>query len=172
MEQVENSELLQLEQLPPEILHHIATFLSSEDICNLRLVSTFFLSVCDSEPIWFWFCKHQYGISLIESVSYRIYYQKFLSKYGKLIGLWQRQNVKFYSDLVCIRLDTVDKTIKFENLLPKKDVFENLTRKLFLTISIDSSAEILSTIDDAQAGKMRAKAELQRRIFEDFKTLC
>ena len=166
MEQLEDSVLLQLDQLPPEILHHVATFLSPEDICNLRITSHFFLNVCDSEAIWCWFCKHQYGLSWskTDSVSQRIYYQNFLYKYGKLIGLWQRQNVKYYSDLVCVSLDKGDKTIKIEHLMPKPDVFENVTRKLFLTISFNSPRSenevIESTIEDALVGPTRARVKI------------
>ena len=55
-----------MDQLAPEILFHIAKFLTPDEICNLRLTSNFFRNICDSEVIWHWLCKKQFGVTLSE----------------------------------------------------------------------------------------------------------
>ena len=58
--------ILNMDQLAPEILFHIAKFLTPDEICNLRLTSNFFRNICDSEVIWHWLCKKQFGVTLSE----------------------------------------------------------------------------------------------------------
>ena len=72
-------------------------------------------------------------------------------KYGKLIGIWQRQNLGHYGSLASIRLDKEDKVIKFEHLIPTKSDVSNLIRKPFLTISIDGNEDIKTMIEDRVA---------------------
>ena len=76
--------ILNMDQLAPEILFHIAKFLTPDEICNLRLTSNFFRNICDSEVIWHWLCKKQFGVTLSE-VRYQdvVTYKKIIFRIGR-----------------------------------------------------------------------------------------
>ena len=97
-------------------------------------------------------------LNKVENISHRTYYQKFLYKHGKLIGIWQRQNLGHYGSLASVRLDKEDKVIKFEHLIPTKSDVSDFIRKPFLTISIDGNEEIKTMFEDA-LGTRFAKIE-------------
>jgi len=129
-------EQIQLLDLPSEVILNIISFLKTLDICGMRSVDFFFKDLCDKESVWISKAKSDYKVKLkVEgSFSPRIFYQNVLHKFGPMFGVWQRQNLKFYSGL--LRVYYEDKSVVFENLVPTSDIYSELKRLKFLTVSM------------------------------------
>jgi len=130
-------EKFQLMDLPAEVILNIISFLKPINLCTLRCVNVFLKDLCDKESIWISRSKSDYQVKLKvdEKFSPRVFYQNVLHKFGKMFGLWQRQNLKFYSGV--LRVFYEDKTVVFENLVPTSDIYSDLRRLKFLTVSLD-----------------------------------
>jgi len=128
-----------------------------EDVCRLRVSCSSLRDVCDLETVWISFCQQKYGLTFSvgdagsgrgASFSPKIFYQKLLHRYGPLLGLWQRRNLKFYGGLMKIYLTQDGNVFKFNHLLPVSDIFGDLQEQEFLTISLDDKLEVVVTNHD------------------------
>jgi len=140
---------IQMLDLPSEIVLSIVTFLKPKDLCNIRCVNSFIKDLCDRESVWISRAQTDYKVKLRveDNFSPRIFYQNVLFKYGKTFGLWQRQNLKFYSGIISVYYD--DKAIVFDNLVPTSDIYSDLQRLKFLTITMmaDSVMPLVTSHD-------------------------
>lgn len=127
---------IEILDLPSEVLLNILSFLNPLDLCSVRSINLFCKDLCDKESVWISKAKSDYKIKLKVEASFspRTFYQHVLHKYGPMLGLWQRQNLKFYSGI--LRVFYEDKTVVFENLVPTQDIFSDLERLKFLTVSM------------------------------------
>jgi len=151
--------------LPPELVHHIISFLPPQDVCHLRLTNSSLRNICDSESIWSSFCKEKYGLNFApedELFSAKSFFQKILYKYGSLIGLWQRQNLKFYGGILRVRLESEwIKSLVVEHLFPATNIFEDLRRKTFLTIRLNDEEDVVITNHDNWSCQKPAELHLE-----------
>ena len=146
--------------LPPEVVQFIVSTLSSPgDLCSLRLSCKKLRDYCDQDVVWSKLCRDQFGVSVScqDYHSPRIFFQHFAYKFGPLVGLWQRRNLKFYGGLVKITFSQVNKSVLFKNLIPKSDIYENLEEQLFLTISFGEDYQIVITNHDVLTSKEKAE---------------
>jgi len=75
-------------------------------------------------------------------------YQRLLHRYGKLCGLWQRENLAPYGAV--LKVFVRDAEICFDHLLPTSDINSPLQQRALLTISLDPiSCEPVITNKDA-----------------------
>jgi len=127
---------IELLDLPSEVFLNILSFLNPLDLCSIRIINVFCKDLCDKESVWISKAKSDYKVKLKveESFSPRIFYQHVLHKFGPMFGLWQRQNLKFYSGI--LRVFYEDKTVVFENLVPTQDIYSDLERLKFLTVTM------------------------------------
>jgi len=146
--------------LPSEVILNIISFLKTKDICNLRIVNNFFKYVCDKECVWISKAKTEFKVKLKAEVSFspRVFYQNVLHEYGPMLGVWQRQNLKFYSGI--LRVYYVDNSIVFENLVPTSDIFSDLRRLKFLTVSLAENMKPLITSHDKMTSTRKVKFNL------------
>jgi len=146
--------------LPSEVILNIISFLTSRDICNLRTVNQLFKYMCDKETVWISKAKTEYKVKLKAEASFspRIFYQNVLHKYGPMLGVWQRQNLKFYSGI--LRVYYEDKLIVFENLVPTSDIFSDLRRLKFLTVTLGENGKPLVTSHDKMTSTQKVKFNL------------
>jgi len=153
-------EEIQLLDLPSEIVLIIVSFLRTWDICSLRTVNSYLKELCDKESVWISKAKTDYDIRLNvdELFSPRIFYQNVLHKYGPMLGLWQRQNLKFYSGILRVFYD--DKSVVFENLVPTSDIFSDLRRLKFLTITLGENKQPMVTSHDKMTSTQSVKFNL------------
>jgi len=123
--------------LPPEIIVRIFAMVGPADLCVLRRVCSTWRDLVDEEIIWISRAKEDYNISILSSseISSKSIYQKLLCPYGHLTGVWQRTNLNLYGELMEVRYDQETAAIEFENLRPGHDVYQDLTRQKFLTIT-------------------------------------
>ena len=127
---------IELLDLPSEVFLNILSFLNPLDLCSIRSINVFCKDLCDKESVWISKAKSDYKVKIKveESFSPRIFYQHVLHKFGPMFGLWQRQNLKFYSGI--LRVFYEDKTVVFENLVPTQDIYSDLERLKFLTVTM------------------------------------
>lgn len=146
--------------LPREVVLNIISFLETGDICNLRTVNHLFKCICDKESVWISKAKTDYKVKLKveDNFSPRIFYQNVLHKYGPMLGVWQRQNLKFYSGI--LRVYYEDKSIVFENLVPTSDIFSDLRRLKFLTVTLTDSGKPFITSHDKMTSTQNVKFNL------------
>ena len=151
--------------LPPELVHQIISFLPPQDVCQLRLTNSSLRNICDSESIWSSFCKEKYGLNFApedELFSAKSFFQKILHRYGSLIGLWQRQNLKFYGGILRVRLESEwIKSLVVEHLFPATNIFEDLRRKTFLTIRLNDEEDVVITNHDNWSCQKPAELHLE-----------
>eukprot|EP00092_Neocalanus_flemingeri_P002821 GFUD01003019.1.p1 GENE.GFUD01003019.1~~GFUD01003019.1.p1 ORF type:complete len:392 (-),score=91.25 GFUD01003019.1:223-1398(-) len=140
---------IQLLDLPSEVVLNIISFLKSKELCSVRSVSFFLKELCDKESVWISRAQSDYKVKfkVEENFSPRIFYQNVLHKFGKMLGLWQRQNLKFYSGILSVSYK--DKSILFENLVPTSDIFCDLQRLKFLTVTMmtDNQKPVVTSHD-------------------------
>jgi len=149
---------IQLLDLPSEVNLNIVSFLRSPDLCSVRFVCCFLRNLCDKESVWISRAQTDYKVKLRveENFSPRIFYQNVLHKFGKMFGLWQRQNLKFYSGIM--RVSYEDKAIVFDNLVPTSDIFSDLQRMKFLTVTMMSDdLNPVVTSHDKMSGTQNVK---------------
>ena len=135
---------MQILDLPSEILLNIVKLLECVDICAIRYVNSHLKHLCDNESVWISKAKSDFRVRLKageSSVSPRVYYQNMLYKFGPMIGLWQRQNLKFYSGL--LKVSYADRIVTFENLVPTSDIFSPLKYLKFLTVALADDGSLL-----------------------------
>lgn len=127
--------IIGLLDLPSEILVNILCFVSASDLCQVSLVNSYLYKFTKEELIWTYQARKHFGITLKPTtVSPRFTYQHLLHKWGKLLGLWQRQNLHFYSEIVLFYFDGSD--IILEEILPaRENQPEQILRRKFLSIS-------------------------------------
>jgi len=127
---------IEMLDLPSEVFLNILSFLNPRDLCSIRSINCFCKDLCDKESVWISKAKSDYKVKLKveESFSPRNFYQHVLHKFGPMLGLWQRQNLKFYSGI--LRVFYEDKAVVFENLVPTQDIYADLERLKFLTVTM------------------------------------
>ena len=127
-------------QLPPEIIERIVKQLGPSDLCTLRSVCSTFRDIVDHEAVWVTRSREDYNISISSTseTSCRDLYQNLLYKYGHLTGVWQRTNLSFYGELIQLRYDEEARAIEFVYLRPGNDVYQDLRRQKFLSVTTRS----------------------------------
>ncbi|XP_067135679.1 F-box only protein 31-like isoform X1 [Centruroides vittatus] len=161
---------LKIDDLPIEIIAHIFTFLSAEDLNVVSSVSRRFYEATLLESIWIIRCRKDFNVPIkkFSGFLYRDLYTKVLYQYRSLIGLWQ-SDVPSYGGLL---------EVKFENgkligtqLYPPQDPYINrpLRRKPLFSIGIDSNDEkiVLCTVCENSH-----KAEVEMKENNEFHFKC
>ena len=127
-----------LTSLPPELCLLIASHLPASDLCSLRSSCSALRNICDLEAVWLSRCQQDFSLHISPDIPAKNLYQKLLFKYGPLLGAWQRHNLKFYGGLLRVYYEADTGGIIFENLLPAPDIYQDLRRQKFLTLSLTS----------------------------------
>jgi len=152
---------MQILDLPSEILLNIIKLLKCDDICAIRCANSHLKQLCDNECVWISKANSDFRVKLKageSSVSPRVYYQNFLHKFGPMLGLWQRQNLKFYSGL--LKVSYTDRIVSFENLVPTSDVFSPLKCLKFLTVALADDGSILVHSHDKMSSTQKVHVNL------------
>ena len=127
-----------LVNLPPELSLLIVRQLPASDLCSLRSSCSSMRDICDMEAVWLRRCQQDFNVEISPDTSARHIYQNLLYKFGHLLGTWQRLNLTFYGGLLRVYYDAG--AIKFEHLMPTSDIYQELSRLQFLTVT-DTSVE-------------------------------
>ena len=127
-----------LVNLPPELSLLIVRQLPASDLCSLRSSCSSLRDICDMEAVWLRRCQQDFNVEISPDTSARHIYQNLLYKFGHLLGTWQRLNLTFYGGLLRVYYEAG--AIKFEHLMPTSDIYQELSRLQFLTMT-DTSVE-------------------------------
>lgn len=82
--------------------------------------------------------NHQYRTNIQitdKTISLKLFYKHVLFPYRKTIGIWQRQNLKYYSGL--LRVIVKNDGLYFEELVPPPNMAADFRILEFLKISYD-----------------------------------
>ncbi len=106
METTEENEANQspLENLPLELLTKILSSLETKDLMSASLTCKALNKAAQVEEVWESLARRSYGIRLkprknFENHSPKMFYQKVLHRFGRCLGLWQRQDFSHYGNL-------------------------------------------------------------------------
>ena len=102
-----------------------------------------------------------------------------LADYEFCLGLWQRTNLEFYSEVIHVFYDE-NRTIVFEQLVPSDSA--GLQRLKFLTISLDEENQVVTTqnlrgltsggtavvLREEEDGEIRLRIEVDNETGPDF----
>ncbi|KAM3587036.1 F-box only protein 31 [Umbelopsis sp. WA50703] len=88
--------------LPTEILITILLYLDDASIAAVSACNRHLSEICSSEILWKRLCS-PFGI-MVNETSYRTIYQKLLTEYAWLLGVWQ-SDYTFYGGLLLVTLD-------------------------------------------------------------------
>ena len=102
-----------------------------------------------------------------------------LADYEFCLGLWQRTNLEFYSEVIHVFYDE-NRTIVFEQLVPSDSA--GLQRLKFLTISLDEENQVVTTqnlrgltsggpavvLREEEDGEIRLRIEVDNKTGTDF----
>ena len=105
-----------------------------------------------------------------------------LADYEFCLGLWQRTNLEFYSEVIHVFYDE-NRTIVFEQLVPSDSA--GLQRLKFLTISLDEENQVVTTqnlrgltsggtavvLREEEDGEIRLRIEVDNKTGPDFSYL-
>ena len=95
--------MVSLTDIPPEVLLRIFIQLPVEDCFNLANTCKFTYQISKIEFLWDTKIKEDFGINVKEAGSLgpssRAFYRHVLSKYGKLLGIWQATTYGYYGGL-------------------------------------------------------------------------
>ena len=157
-----------LTSLPPELCLLIASHLSATDLCSLRSSCSALRNICDLEAVWVSRCQKDFSLHISPDFPARKLYQNLLFKYGPLLGTWQRHNLKFYGGLLRVYYEADSGGIIFENLLPAPDIYQDLRRQKFLTLSLTSDQSGVSVENhDLLTFNERAVVRLEKEEEEE-----
>lgn len=98
---------MRLLQLPTEVLTETLLYLDDASLTTLALCNKQLSQLCSSEILWKKLCA-SFGISDRKpsaSFSYKALYQKLLTKYAWLLGLWQ-SNYTYHGSLLLVSFDS------------------------------------------------------------------
>ena len=113
--------MVSLTDIPPEVLLRIFLQLPAEDCFNLANTCKFTYQISKIEFLWDTKIKENFGINVKEAgsagPSSRAFYRHVLSKYGKLLGIWQATTYGYYGGLfqVSIHIGKIFLVIQFAN---------------------------------------------------------
>jgi len=134
--------ITQLLDLPSEIIVTILLPLRASDLCSSRLTCSQLCQLVNDERIWRFRAKEEFGAVLnVGNGSARLLYQLVLHKFGKLAGLWQRQNLHFYSGLLNVYFDNVNNNLVFEDVIPGVELERPMLREKFITIGVENTED-------------------------------
>ena len=95
--------MVSLTDIPPEVLLRIFLQLPAEDCFNLANTCKFTYQISKIEFLWDTKIREDYGINVKDAgssgPSSRAFYRHVLSKYGKLLGIWQATTYGHYGGL-------------------------------------------------------------------------
>ena len=121
-------------EFPAELQVRILSNLSAPETAVISQVNHSFHKLCHEETIWLNLALKDFGIKLksSEEFSPRLFYQSVLYPYRLTLGLWQRLNLKYYSNLikVSVQLDH----ILFEEIIPPIELRNKFTYVPFLKV--------------------------------------
>lgn len=140
---------MKLSEFPAEVLVHIYIHLRPGDMCRLsrtcrRLQEAFYI-----ERIWEEKARREFNIDLSANNSSstlenrptaRKFYLLILRRYGRALGLWQRQNVEFYGALFQVAYENW--SLRFFEWAPPLRPEDPIRPQDFLSVSLKSQAEI------------------------------
>ena len=106
--------------LPEEIQVFILSQLDPTSLCSVALTCYHLHNIAAEEEIWVTLAKRLYGVELhvSDSFSPSQFYKVWLHKFGPLLGLWQRTDLRYYSSLV--RLTFKDQAIHVDLVSAQK----------------------------------------------------
>ena len=121
-------------EFPAELQVRILSNLPAPDISTVSQVNQSFHKLCQEETIWLNLAWKDFKVKLktTDEFSPRIFYQSVLYPFRKALGLWQRQNLKYYSSImkVSVRSDH----LLFEEVIPPVELREQFTFLPFLQV--------------------------------------
>ena len=95
--------MVSLTDIPPEVILRIFLQLPAEDCFNLANTCKFTYQISKIEFLWDTKIREDYGINVKDAgssgPSSRAFYRHVLSKYGKLLGIWQATTYGHYGGL-------------------------------------------------------------------------
>ena len=156
-----------LTELPPELCLLVAIHLPVSDLCSLRVSCSALKNICDLETVWVSRCQQDFRVQIRADIPAKYLYQNLLFKYGCLIGIWQRHNLKLYGGLLRVYYEAETGCIIFENLLPAPDIYQDLRRQRFLTLSLTSDRSGV-TVENQDLLTFREKAVIRLEEEEEF----
>lgn len=137
-----NSGHLMVNQLPPELLVKIFSYLSAKDLGSVSKVCKVFNEASRVEKIWQNRCMKDYKVRDFppSPFSYMQLYTKVLHKYGSLLGLWQL-DITHYGGLVQVKCEH-GKIIGVEWITPKNpDYLKPLRQQQMFSIELSEDGE-------------------------------
>lgn len=113
---------MEILDLPPELLAIIFSFLPIKAACRLCLTCTTFREIFYQDP----------------------FYQKIVTKYAPMTGLWQSLDRKFYGRLLKVSFCEIAKEIKFVTLIPDPDIRNQIQISKVVSIFLKNNEVIIS----------------------------
>jgi len=159
--------MLNLLDLPTEVLLRILANLSSSDICSVSLVQSALRYLVQDEGIWIRKAKDDFEIELKKSEAFspRQFYQRVLYRFGPLIGLWQRTDLRYYSGLIKIFFS--NNSVVFAHLRTPKTIFDEVETVPIFVIKDKNSEEYV----DVEKGHIYKLIDGNIKIMFENKTL-
>lgn len=129
-------------QLPPELLAHVFSFLKAKDLANVAHVCKAFRGASQIDKIWRIRTYSDYGVKLSpgSELGYNQLYKKVLHKYGTLLGLWLA-DITHYGGLVQVKFER-ERISGIEWLAPQNPNYMGAMRQqLLFTVGISAEGE-------------------------------
>ena len=124
-------------ELPTELQLMIMCRLSLGTLCACTQVCSELNLLAEDEEIWTSLARRDFGVRLPAAsadFSPKLFYRDVLHKYRRLLGLWQRRNLKHYGSL--LRVSARGAALVFEEILPPLgSIFGRLRPVPFLTLT-------------------------------------
>jgi hypothetical protein len=123
-----------LPELPAELQVRILSNLPAPDVSVMSRVNLYLNKLCHEETIWINIAKTDFNIKLktTKTFSPRIFYQSVLYPFRDTLGLWQRQNLKYYSSI--LKVSVQSDHILFTEIIPPAKLREPFTVLPFLKV--------------------------------------
>ena len=126
-----------LDNLPDEILVQILGYLNATDVPRVSLVNKRLKAISDDPSFWINAASRDYNVSLKSSYSPKDIYQKLLHKFRGVLGLWQRKNLEYFSQLIRVFYSHEDSTIVFQHLVAPRSVNDDVIQDTFAVFGLD-----------------------------------
>merc|ERR1711953_1477822 len=140
-----------LTELPPELCLLVASHLPVSDLCSLRVSCSALKNICDLETVWVSRCQQDFRVQIRADIPAKYLYH----------------NLLFYGGLLRVYYEAETGCIIFENLLPAPDIYQDLRRQRFLTLSLTSDRSGV-TVENQDLLTFREKAVIRLEEEEEF----
>jgi len=137
--------------LPSEAWLCVLLHLQPADLCSVRATAPTLALLVDREAVWVWraWCDYSARLRPAPDFSPRQFYQAVLHRYGRMFGLWQRTNLKFFGGLLRCGYSEAERAVVWDTLAPTADIGASLQDRRFLKAAVGRTGELGITSQDS-----------------------